>query len=129
MKPERPSGTAHFVAHGRALGLESGIVRVVPYDSSWPELYAKEVARITPVLAAHGVRLLLEHTGSTAVPGLAAKPILDLLAGRSRDQGMSVKGAPHGRAEPPSFPIAGQLGMGDAALFLVPRWRDRARYQ
>src|SRR5437763_2821007 len=69
-----------------SLGLESGIVRVVPYDSSWPELYAKEVARITPVLAAHGVPLLLEHTGSTAVPGLAAKPILDLLAGRRRDQ-------------------------------------------
>src|SRR6266566_2492733 len=29
---------------------------------------------------------------------------------RSRGQDISVKGAPHGRAEPPSFPIAGQLG-------------------
>jgi GrpB-like predicted nucleotidyltransferase (UPF0157 family) len=64
------------------LGLASGTVRVVPYDPAWPNLYLAEVARITPILAVHAVSLVLEHTGSTAIPGMAAKPVLDILAGR-----------------------------------------------
>jgi GrpB-like predicted nucleotidyltransferase (UPF0157 family) len=69
-----------------SLGLESGTVRVVPYDEAWPALYAAEAARIADVLAQHHVSLLLEHTGSTAVRSLAAKPILDILAGRREDE-------------------------------------------
>lgn len=64
-----------------ALGLESGTVRVMSYDSTWPTLFVAEAERITRHLAEHNLRLALEHTGSTAVPGLAAKPILDMLAG------------------------------------------------
>lgn len=64
-----------------SLGLASGTVRVVPYDPAWRSLFVAEVARLAPILAAHGLSLRLEHTGSTAVPGLAAKPILDILAG------------------------------------------------
>jgi GrpB-like predicted nucleotidyltransferase (UPF0157 family) len=67
------------------LGLESGRVRVVPYGEAWPALYAEEAARLAPVLASAGVSLVLEHTGSTAVPGLAAKPIIDILAGLERE--------------------------------------------
>jgi GrpB-like predicted nucleotidyltransferase (UPF0157 family) len=63
------------------LGLESGRVRVVPYSDAWPALYAAEIARVSPFLAAVGVGLVFEHSGSTAVPGLAAKPIIDILAG------------------------------------------------
>jgi len=69
------------------LGLESGRVRVVPYDDAWPALYAAEMARLAPLLAAAGVRVVLEHTGSTAVPGLAAKPIVDILAGLAAEAG------------------------------------------
>ena len=65
-----------------SLGLESGVVRLAPYDTAWPAMYVAEVARLAPILLEHGVTLTLEHTGSTAVPGLAAKPILDILAGR-----------------------------------------------
>ncbi len=65
-----------------SLGLPSRTVRVVPYDPAWPELYAAEVRRLEPILLAHGVLLACEHTGSTAVANLAAKPVLDLLAGR-----------------------------------------------
>lgn len=67
------------------LGLESGIVRVVPYDPAWPDLYTAEAIRLLAGFSRHGVTLLLEHTGSTAVPGLASKPILDILAGRNSD--------------------------------------------
>jgi GrpB-like predicted nucleotidyltransferase (UPF0157 family) len=63
-----------------SLGLESGTVRVVPYDPAWPALFAAEAARIRAAL--DGLPLRLEHMGSTGVPGLAAKPIVDILAGR-----------------------------------------------
>jgi len=70
---------------GPALGLESKTVRLVPYDARWPELYAAEAERITRVLSDRGLALQLEHTGSTAIPGPSAKPILDILAGRDAD--------------------------------------------
>jgi GrpB-like predicted nucleotidyltransferase (UPF0157 family) len=69
-----------------SLGLEPGTVRVVSYDRAWPDLYSVEAARVIDVLAQNDVTLVLEHTGSTAVPGLAAKPIVDMLAGRALDQ-------------------------------------------
>jgi GrpB-like predicted nucleotidyltransferase (UPF0157 family) len=65
------------------LGLASGTVRVVPYDPAWPDLYSAEAGRITAVLRRNGLDIALEHTGSTAVPGLAAKPVLDILAART----------------------------------------------
>jgi GrpB-like predicted nucleotidyltransferase (UPF0157 family) len=61
------------------LGLESGVVRLVEYDERWPALFAAESARI--VAAVRPLPVALEHIGSTAVPGLCAKPVLDILAG------------------------------------------------
>jgi len=49
----------------------------VDYDPEWPELFAREAERIRSVLASQALRI--EHVGSTSVPGLAAKPIIDLL--------------------------------------------------
>lgn len=55
----------------------NGPILLVDYDPTWPELYAREAERIR---AALGDRvLLLEHVGSTSVPGLAAKPRIDIL--------------------------------------------------
>lgn len=55
----------------------NGPVRLESYDTEWPRLYEREAARIRSVL---GDRvLLLEHVGSTSVPGLAAKPVIDML--------------------------------------------------
>jgi GrpB-like predicted nucleotidyltransferase (UPF0157 family) len=65
-----------------SLGLESNAVRVVGYDMRWPALFHSEANRIRAAVAATGLpQLALEHIGSTAVPGLAAKPILDIGAG------------------------------------------------
>src|SRR5829696_9124708 len=47
------------------------------YDPVWPQLYAWEAARIRSALGERMVRL--EHAGSTSVPGLAAKPIIDIV--------------------------------------------------
>jgi GrpB-like predicted nucleotidyltransferase (UPF0157 family) len=63
------------------LGLESGIVRLVPYDPAWPSLFSVEAERLLKLFVADGLVATLEHSGSTAIPGLAAKPILDILCG------------------------------------------------
>ena len=53
-------------------------VLVVPYDDAWPRLFEAEAERLR---AAFGTNLrVLEHVGSTSVPGLAAKPIVDIAA-------------------------------------------------
>jgi len=49
---------------------------LVDHDPAWPHLYAREEARVRSVLGDRVVRI--EHTGSTSVPGLAAKPIVDI---------------------------------------------------
>ena len=57
--------------------LPDGKIVIVGYDPGWPALYEREAARIH---AALGERVrLLEHCGSTAVPGLAAKPRIDIV--------------------------------------------------
>ncbi len=54
-------------------------VVMVEYDPAWPGMFEKEKARI---LAVGGTKIrTMEHIGSTAVPGLGAKPIIDILAG------------------------------------------------
>ena len=54
-------------------------VVVVDYDPDWPRRYEEERARIAETL--RHVRVAIEHVGSTAVPGLAAKPIIDIMVG------------------------------------------------
>ncbi|HVM50154.1 MAG TPA: GrpB family protein [Candidatus Acidoferrum sp.] len=53
-------------------------VAIVPYDSRWPQLFRREAEHLRSCLPA-GLIGRIEHFGSTAVPGLAAKPIIDLL--------------------------------------------------
>lgn len=54
----------------------TGPIPFVEYDPGWPALFEREEARIRSILGDRIVRL--EHTGSTSVPGLAAKPIIDI---------------------------------------------------
>ncbi|HEX2601116.1 MAG TPA: GrpB family protein, partial [Gemmatimonadaceae bacterium] len=65
------------------LGLESGVVRLVPYNPTWLRLFIVERSRIEAAVGRAGIDLKLEHTGSTSIPGVCAKPILDILAGAS----------------------------------------------
>jgi GrpB-like predicted nucleotidyltransferase (UPF0157 family) len=52
-------------------------VQIVDYDSRWPGLFDLEAKRIRAALGRAALRI--EHTGSTSVPGLAAKPVIDIL--------------------------------------------------
>jgi GrpB-like predicted nucleotidyltransferase (UPF0157 family) len=51
-------------------------VNVVPYDAAWPRLFEEEADRIRASVG--GPLRVIEHVGSTAVPGLPAKPIIDI---------------------------------------------------
>jgi hypothetical protein len=51
-------------------------VEVVPYDTAWAALFGRWRARIAEALGAGA--LAIEHVGSTAIPGLHAKPIVDI---------------------------------------------------
>jgi len=53
-------------------------VIIVDYDPQWPILYEEERGRIIGIIG-HKI-LAIEHIGSTAVPGLGAKPIVDIMA-------------------------------------------------
>jgi len=53
-----------------------GTIDLVDYDRAWPDLFTRESERIRSTLG--NVARALEHVGSTSVPGLAAKPIIDI---------------------------------------------------
>ena len=53
-------------------------IDVMPYSPDWPEMFEKEKAHLIAVLPAELIGRVV-HFGSTAVPGLAAKPIIDIL--------------------------------------------------
>lgn len=58
---------------------EQAPVNVVPYDSSWPDRFREEERYLSQALSEWLVADI-EHVGSTAVPGLAAKPVIDVMA-------------------------------------------------
>ena len=63
------------------LGVGRYDVILAPYTKEWADLYSKEKLLLQSALG--GAALRIEHIGSTSVPGLLAKPILDILVGGS----------------------------------------------
>jgi GrpB-like predicted nucleotidyltransferase (UPF0157 family) len=55
----------------------SGPLEVRDYDPHWPDAYRRECSRVMEALGERAV--VLEHVGSTSVPGLPAKPIIDIV--------------------------------------------------
>lgn len=65
-------------SHGSGLGLAAGEVAVVGHNPAWGGLFSALAADLMAVLPRDAA---VEHVGSTSVPGLAAKPILDVAIG------------------------------------------------
>lgn len=55
----------------------SQTISIIDYDPAWPQTFARETRRIGAILGPQALRI--EHTGSTSVPGLAAKPVIDIV--------------------------------------------------
>jgi GrpB-like predicted nucleotidyltransferase (UPF0157 family) len=54
-----------------------GPIKLADYDAEWPTLFQREAERVRAALGGRIVQL--EHVGSTSVPGLAAKPLIDIV--------------------------------------------------
>jgi GrpB-like predicted nucleotidyltransferase (UPF0157 family) len=67
---------AEAIVDGTPTRVDGKIV-LADYDPAWPALFEREAARIRSILG-DDVRLL-EHVGSTSIPGMAAKPVIDIL--------------------------------------------------
>src|SRR5438445_3523593 len=52
-------------------------ITLVEYDPAWPKIFVREATRIKAALGERAI--VVEHVGSTSVPGLIAKPIIDIL--------------------------------------------------
>ena len=79
MAVDRPRGRAVREAAARDLaeaGVENAPVEIVAYDPGWPALFEAERDRLGPLLPGAEIH----HIGSTAVPELAAKPVIDMMA-------------------------------------------------
>ena len=61
------------------LGLQRGTVRLGPHDDTWPQEAARTIRQLREILGATAVDI--QHVGSTAIPLIEAKPILDLAVG------------------------------------------------
>jgi GrpB-like predicted nucleotidyltransferase (UPF0157 family) len=70
--PDKPIGNEFLIG-----GNERRTIVLVDYDPSWLVRFQEERAKIATALGMEAIRI--EHIGSTAVPGLAAKPIIDVL--------------------------------------------------
>jgi GrpB-like predicted nucleotidyltransferase (UPF0157 family) len=90
-------------------------VIVVPYDSAWATTFAQLRDRLTRVLGALAAGI--EHVGSTAVPGLAAKPIvdLDIVLRRPDDLPLAIE-----RLESVGYTHLGDLGISERTAFRAP---------
>ena len=58
------------------IGLEQGIVRLIPYTVEWEQLFEEEKARLQTAVGEYV--LDIQHVGSTSIPGIVAKPIIDI---------------------------------------------------
>ena len=66
----------------------AGTLEVVPYSETWPAAFQALKARVKPALGALCQRI--EHVGSTSVPGLPAKPVIDIDVVIERDDQLEV---------------------------------------
>ena len=82
------------------------MIVLVPYDSNWANAFTREAARLADSLG--GVPLELHHIGSTAIPGLDAKPVIDILAVVPRVEMLDDRGA--------AFESLGYEAMGEFGI-------------
>lgn len=98
----------------RIKALSKEQIILVPYDPKWADQYAKVEAELKTVLP----RMLMQriaHIGSTAVPGLSAKPIIDVQVEVSDLETVKLEAAP--KLEALGYEFIWRPTMGDAAPF------------
>ena len=117
------TSTAPPVASGTVDGPAvepSPAVEVVEHDPAWATRFEAIRARLAPALA--GIAVAIEHVGSTAVPGLAAKPVIDIDVVVA--DAAAIPGAIRRLAEL-GYTHLGDLGVRDREAFRRPPGTER----
>jgi len=98
-------------------------VEIVPYDAAWPTRFEAEKSVLLDVFRT--VQVQIEHVGSTAVAGLGAKPVIDIMLGvddlsavELRIPDLAGRGYEYVSRYESEFP--------ERRLFAKPQWRPRA---
>ena len=129
-----------FARRIRSLGklTEDAILKseleIVPYDPRWPSAFEAEAVRLRNTLGALALRI--DHNGSTAIPGLAAKPIIDIQVSVTALQPMAPYETPlrtigyvhvpdYDDSFCPFFPIFSIVTPNPATQWLRPRLHHR----
>lgn len=68
---------AQTVETGLIGGIEKREIKIAEYEVGWPKMFEAHARAIVDALSSSALRI--EHVGSTSVPGLAAKPIIDII--------------------------------------------------
>ncbi len=89
-------------------------ISIVEYDPRWPDLFTREADRIRSVLDDRARKI--EHAGSTSVPGLAAKPIIDVV--------LAVADSAHEGTYAPAL-----VGAGYLLRIREPHWYEHRMFQ
>jgi GrpB-like predicted nucleotidyltransferase (UPF0157 family) len=112
------------------------VIRVVPYNTAWPQRFEAERARLERELEPW-VEGGIHHIGATSVPGLAAKPIVDMMAGVRDLEEARAAYEPllaHGWKHTPHRPgIAHHFSKADYGLHLTEPgsdlWKERLAFR
>ncbi len=127
---------------GRQLGLKRGIVRIVTHDPAWGNAYVRTSTRARSTL--EGLPFDMEHVGSTSVPGLDAKPIIDVAIGvpealipeavqRLASAGFEYRGDQREEGGHVLVECQGEADLRIAHLHVVPtgsrQWKDYLRFR
>lgn len=97
------------------------VTLVQPYDPAWPSHFQKVKAFLEPGVA--GVNCVIEHVGSTAIPGMMAKPIIDIDIVIASEAFPKVKG----RLEVLGYVHRGDLGIPKREAFDLVGVEAKAR--
>lgn len=103
-------GSAGEVLEAVAAEVREPPLEVVAYDPEWPGRYEREAERVRAALGP----VELEHMGSTAVPGLAAKPVVDISVGLER---LELPAAPIAAMERLGYEYLGENGLPGRLFF------------
>ena len=90
------------------IGLARGSVRLAPYTSEWARAFAREREVLRSEISDHVVAI--EHVGSTAIPGMVAKPIIDIAVAVQRLEDLKECVQPLEEAD---YEYRGELTPGD----------------
>lgn len=86
-----PSGALGRLTTRRIMPTHDSKIEIVPYDPGWPGAFEAEAVRLRTALTTLALRI--DHHGSTAIPGLSAKPIIDIQISVAALQPLSAYGA------------------------------------